>query len=218
MEQIRQPQSAISQGKLDQRLSLPVHQEIKAHQGYRSFGGELADAGLSRMNAHEQLIEGEVSVRKNDDLAIKDESWRRQFAKRSNQFGKVPAERLSGFGLQQHLVPAAECEAAEAVPLGLVEPARTGGNFGNGFGLHGRIGRLDWKVDFWEIGFQSFFWKRAGAHGIRCCLFCGFPSRHIGLDVEGEVSRYLSGQATSLRVCRAKALPQSNTRQCWSEL
>ena len=199
MEQIRQPRSAISQGKLDQRLSLPVHQDIKAHYGYRSFGGQLADAGLSRMNAHEQLIEGEVSVRTNDNFAIKDETARGQFAKRSNQFGKVPAERLPGFGLQQDIILVAECEAAEAVPLGLVKPARTRGNFGNGFGLRGRIGRLYWKVDVWEIGFQSFFWKSAGADAVAVFVVCGFLSRHPGLDVQGEFGRYLSGLSRFIR-------------------
>src|SRR5581483_83076 len=147
--------------------------------GLQEFRRPACGCGLSRMNAHEQLVEGQVSVRKNDNLAIEYESWCGQLAERSNQFGKVAAERLPGFGLQQNLICAAECEAAEAGPLGLIEPAGTRGDFRDGFGLHGRIRRFDWKVDIWEIGFQSFFWKSAGTDPVAAFVVCEFLSGHI---------------------------------------
>src|SRR5512142_2960785 len=98
------------------------------------------------MNAHQQVVEFNVAVPQNDDLAIKDELLLRQCGHGSHNLGKVSAQWLPCFGLQRDFAAVAKHETAKAVPLGLVLPSLAARDLIDELRFHGRIRWTDWQV------------------------------------------------------------------------
>ena len=94
------------------------------------------------MNAHQESVEGELAVLRDDDFAIKDEVSCGEGGEIGGEFGEIAGEGLGGFGHQLDTSLIAEGEAAEAIPLGLVLPVGTDGEVGRGLGLHGGVGEF----------------------------------------------------------------------------
>ena len=90
--------------------------------------GKSADAALRGVDALQQLIEVQLAEDRHDDFAIRNEPRWIQVAKCLHELGEDLAERLLGLRLQFDRVAVAKGKAAEAIPLGLVLPARFGGN------------------------------------------------------------------------------------------
>ena len=65
---------------------------------------------------------------------------------RIEQLGEVAVERLLVAALDEDLVAVAEDERAEAVPLGLEDPAVAFGEFADALGEHREDGRVDGEV------------------------------------------------------------------------
>src|SRR4051812_38051514 len=131
------------QRKANERLPFRIYQQIKSKKAARSFGSEALDAALGGMDALQQRVERKMPVHLNDDLAVENEFFVRQFAECFDQLRKVSAERLSCLGLQQDLIGFAKSQAAEAVPLGLIEPAFAAGDLFDRLCFHRRERRLD---------------------------------------------------------------------------
>ena len=82
----------------------------------------LFDPARCRMQAKLQGVEGEDLADRNRQLAVEDESLGLQRAKRRDHLGKVTREALARAAQHLDLVAVANCEAAEAIPLGLELP------------------------------------------------------------------------------------------------
>src|SRR5262249_17581936 len=86
----------------------------------------------------QQCVERERAVARHHDLAVEHEfvGWQRPH--RLDQLGEIAGERLTRLRLQVDARPTAIDQAAEAVPLRLVLPLRTGWNLVDRLSLHGR--------------------------------------------------------------------------------
>src|SRR5581483_9182254 len=113
-----------------QQLAFCIDQQVETEKCNRSLTREASNAALCRMNALEQRVEIKMAAAEDHNLAIEHELLLWELLQRLDQFGKVAAERLSGLGLQHNLVVFAECESAESVPFGFVEPISRFGNTG----------------------------------------------------------------------------------------
>ncbi len=107
------------------RLPFFGQKEIEDEIGAGRLLGEFPDAAFRGMDSLEERVEVEAAMRADDDFAIEHELARGQAAKGFDQFREISPERLAGFGLQHDLIAVAEGETAEAVPLGLIQPAGT---------------------------------------------------------------------------------------------
>ena len=74
------------------------------------------------MNPQLEGIEIKMAAIRDDELSIEYAFLRQLFADRLKHLGEVAVERLFIPALEQHFVPIAKDEHAEAVPLGLVYP------------------------------------------------------------------------------------------------
>jgi hypothetical protein len=81
-----------------------------------------------------------VALHRDQDLPVQHEAAGSEAAHSLHQLGKVPPERLPRLGADLHLVPVAEDEASEAVPLRLVLPTVAARDLRRGGRLHRRIG------------------------------------------------------------------------------
>ena len=95
------------------------------------------------MNSLQQIIERESPIYWNDDFSVEHELVRLERLNRVDQLGKVPLERLARLRLKLDLLPVAECETPEAVPLWLVLPAVVFGDRLDGARFHRHVGRFD---------------------------------------------------------------------------
>src|SRR5690349_19818464 len=98
------------------------------------------------MNAKQKLVKREFTFNRNDNFPIEDESLRLQRSKRRNQLRKIAMQRLAGFGLEMDFIAIAKCDAAEAVPLRLVEPVCSGRDRLDESRFHGSKWRMDGKI------------------------------------------------------------------------
>src|SRR4051812_8870075 len=82
------------------------------------------------------------------NFAVQHKLALRQCEHGSNNLRKIPAQRLTGLGLENHFIALAKSQTTEAIPLGFIEPA--------GFVRQGiyrlsfrrRIRRLDGQTEF----------------------------------------------------------------------
>src|SRR5206468_1963283 len=91
---------------------------------------------------------------------------------------KISSQRLSGFRLQQHLISAAKCQTAKAIPLGLVEPAFTAGNLSHRFCLSGWIGWMNRQSNGRKALFQRFCGQGSGGDACRRLDFVLLLAHH----------------------------------------
>src|SRR5438477_11425650 len=100
------------------------------------------------MDAQQQVVEGQSSFHRHDDLAVDDELVRLDRAKRLDQLGEVARQRLPRLRLQLHVVAVAKDHGAETVPLRLELPPVTGRDAVDALRLHRRKGRLQRQRHF----------------------------------------------------------------------
>ena len=85
--------------------------------------GEHPDPRGGRVDAQQERLEVERAVTRDDDLAVEHAALRERRPQRRGQLREVAVERLEVARLRVDLVAVAEDEGAEAVPLGLEQPA-----------------------------------------------------------------------------------------------
>ena len=95
------------------------------------------------MDAQEQRLEVERSVARDDDLAIEHAAVRERCPEWFGQLGEVAVQRLEVAGLRVDAVSVTEHQGAEAIPLGLEQPAVVAGERVGRLGQH----RLDGRVE-----------------------------------------------------------------------
>jgi hypothetical protein len=83
----------------------------KAFAAGRRFPGQLADAALGRMQPHLQCIERQTCALWYRELAVEDETARRQSAHQLDHLREIAAERFSRFCPQLHPVTQREKSA-----------------------------------------------------------------------------------------------------------
>ena len=83
--------------------------------------GEHVDPGLGRVDALQQGLEVQPVAAGDDDLAVDHAAVRQVGPQRLDDLGEVAGQRLLAAAGQLDLVAVAEHDAAEAVPLRLVE-------------------------------------------------------------------------------------------------
>ena len=118
---------ALGQRTIEQRIVVEC-QQVEGDERRRRLGGESADAGFGGMDALQQRVEVEPAIigGRHDDLAVDDASLRQRRKQRFEQLGEVAGERALVAAGELDLVAVAEDDAAEAVPLRLVQPAIAG--------------------------------------------------------------------------------------------
>ncbi len=109
--------------------------ERKEYRG--CFRGKTFDAARRRVNALQKIIERKAITDWNNQLTIKRKLHVGQAHGRDRNFGKVPDEISSGFGLHPKAIPASDQEATKAIPLGLILPLGSSWQFVDRAGLHG---------------------------------------------------------------------------------
>src|ERR1700736_5275767 len=92
------------------------------------FDGQLTDAALRGVDAHQQFVEREVAVQDHYDLAVERELLRLQRAESIHELWEIACQRLGRLRLQVHSIAVAERQTSEPVPLGLVLPSGAGGD------------------------------------------------------------------------------------------
>src|SRR5690242_20020100 len=75
------------------------------------------------MNALQKRVKVQTCSAADDNFSVEHKLARRQGAQRGGDFREVSCKRLAGLGLQNDFIALAKSQAAEAVPLGFVEPA-----------------------------------------------------------------------------------------------
>src|SRR4051812_13389858 len=105
-------------------------------------GGEFLDAARGRMQTKLEFVKDERTVNRYRQLAIKNESSRRQLFQLRDDIGKITSERLARLRLQENLIAITKGNAAKAVPFRLVLPFVAHGNFVDGTGFH----RWQWRL------------------------------------------------------------------------
>src|SRR6185503_9715663 len=100
------------------------------------------------MYALQECIKIQACAAADYNFAVQHELALRQGEQGGNYLRKIPAQRLTGLGLENHFIALAKRQAAEAIPLWLIKPA--------GFVRQGiyrlsfrrRIRRLDGQTEF----------------------------------------------------------------------
>jgi hypothetical protein len=126
-----------------ERAARRVHQQVEDDEHRRPLSSEPLDPARGGMDALEQVVEGEAPVHRHHDLAVEHEGARGERAQMLDHLREVAGERLPALGLQLDPLSIAEGQAAEAVPLGLVLPARAGWYLLDEPRLHRRVGRAE---------------------------------------------------------------------------
>src|SRR5215211_9227812 len=93
--------------------------------------GELLHATGGGMQAQLEFIKGERSFHWDHELTIEHETLRVQLGERRDDIREIARERLPSFGLQVdcRFTAGAKSDTAEAIPLWLILPIITGGDF-----------------------------------------------------------------------------------------
>ena len=115
-----------------------VGQEVEGDERGRRRLGQLADPLLGRVDALGQGVELEARRARDDDFAVEHASGRELAPQRLDQLGEVAGEGLLVAAAQLDLVPVAEDDAAEAVPLRLVVQPVALGELAGQLGQHRR--------------------------------------------------------------------------------
>ena len=124
-------------GQLSEGFSVELEQ-IENHEFCRRLLGELPDATFRWMQSQLQRLEGQRVAYRNDEFPVQQETLRVEVAEHVDHFGKVARQRFAGFGGKGDFILLTACEAAKAVPLGLIQPTLTLGQLSGEHGLHRR--------------------------------------------------------------------------------
>ena len=118
-------------------------QQVEGDEGRGRRLRQLADALLGGMDALGEGVEVEPAGPGDDDLAVQHAARRELASQRLDELGEVAGERLLVAAAEGDVVAVAEDDAAEAVPLGLVEEPRLARQLAGELGQHGCDGRTD---------------------------------------------------------------------------
>src|SRR5262245_44091201 len=147
------------------------------------------------MDSLQQRVEGERAVGGNDDLAIEDKHRDGDLERGLHKLGKITRQRLSRLRLQLDLVAVAEQEAAEAVPLRLILPVRSGRDFVDRARFHRREGEPQrkshgchhWRSPRIHGGDAKTITQTAGVSAGRCAQLlsgdCSSGRRHTAVVI-----------------------------------
>src|SRR5262249_58856726 len=113
---------ALAKRQLHEHPPAAIHEEVEDHELSGMLEGELLYAARRRVNTLEQIVEGEATVHRHDDLAVEHESPSVHRAKRLRHLREVAGERLTGFGLELDRAALTEGDAAKSIPLWLGGP------------------------------------------------------------------------------------------------
>src|SRR4029077_8745697 len=98
------------------------------------------------MDALQESVEIQTCAPPDDNFSVEHKFACRQSAQRGDDFREVSRERLTGLGLQNDFFALAKCQAAEAVPLGFVEPTGLARQLFYRSGFSRRVWRLKRKI------------------------------------------------------------------------
>src|SRR5438105_1595764 len=98
------------------------------------------------MQTHLQRLELETLVTCYHYLAVQHAASGELRFQRSNQLREIAIERFFVAALDEYVVAVTEDQRAEAVPLGLEDPAFAGREFADSLGEHRQDGRIDSEV------------------------------------------------------------------------
>src|SRR5205823_6238549 len=154
----------------NERFAPSIDQKNKDHVGRRRFLGQALNAAGGGMNALQERVKIQASAAADDNFSVQYKFVRGQNTQRGSDFREITRERLASLGLQDDLIALAESQAAEAVPLGLIKPARFARQFFYRLGFSRRIWRLKRKIKFGKALVERLSGNGGGAYrsGFAC--------------------------------------------------
>lgn len=129
------PQVGVSQGE-----------EVEGHIGHRGLTGQAIDSGISGVDSLLERVEVESTRRDQDQLAVDNTAAGQRLPERADDLGEVPLQGSLVPAAQGDLVTVPEDNAAEPVPLGLVQQPDTFRDFVGGLGEHRLHGWHDRQI------------------------------------------------------------------------
>ncbi len=122
VEELGQARTPLAERDVTQVL-VALGEEVEGDEPGRRLLAEHRDTGLGRVDALAERVERQGAVDGHDDLPVDHATVRQGHPQRLEELGEVAGQRLAAAGLEHHLVPVAEDDAAVAVPLRLEQPA-----------------------------------------------------------------------------------------------
>src|SRR2546421_3651814 len=120
------------------QVVVALGEEIERDEARRGLGRQLRHPAGGRVDTHLQEIEVETLLGGDHDLAVEHRALGERAAQLLDELGEVPVERALVAAAELDLVAVAEHDAAEAVPLRLVEHPVAGRELADELGQHRR--------------------------------------------------------------------------------
>jgi hypothetical protein len=144
LHELLESRPALAQGRVEQRL-VALGKEVERDERGRRLLGELAYPRLGWVDPVQQRVEVEPVTGDDHDLAVDDAALGQARLDRVDDLGEVAGQRPLAPAGQLDLVAVAEHDAAEAVPLGLVQKLALGHPLDR-LGEHRGDRRRDWEL------------------------------------------------------------------------
>jgi hypothetical protein len=161
-QQLLEPVAPLRLRDLHQRLA--VHrQQVEGDERRGRRLGEHPHAAVGRVDALQQRLEVEADLAGDDDLAVDDAPGRQVGAHGLDDLREVARQRPLVAAAELDLVAVLEDDAAEAVPLRLVEVVPVG-DVGDRLGEHRLDGRHDRQVHPGSLSHHAVPSGREGGH------------------------------------------------------
>ncbi len=154
LEELFEARAALAEGRLHQVVGA-FAEHIEGDERRRRLFGQHPDARFRRVDAQLEGFEFEAVLAQDDDFAIEHARAGQRRRQRLDQLGEVAPERFQVARLEVGRVRTVEGDdAAEAIPLRLIEPAIAVRDLRREFGEHRRdfgFGTLDFGFRHAEI-------------------------------------------------------------------
>src|SRR5690606_6775704 len=172
-----------------------VHQRVVAQRQHvegdergRGALGQRPHPRVRRVDPLGQRVEVQPLIARDHDLPVQHAPLGHPLPQRRHDLGKVPGQRLAGAAAQLHLVPVAEDDRPEAVPLRLVLHARR--DLRHGPGEHRLHGRHHGKIHGSDsAGIRP---PPPGVRGVPAASSVARMAQAVELDVAGRTVRISS--------------------------
>src|SRR5512132_296175 len=125
------------------QVVVALGEEVEGHEARRHLGRQLRHPARGRMDAHLETVEVEALLGGDHDLAVQHRALGQRATEVLDELGEVPVERALVAAPELDLVAVAEHDAAEAIPLRLVEQPVAGREIANELREHRRHRRRD---------------------------------------------------------------------------
>ncbi len=183
------------------------------------------------MQAQLQFVEIERAVLSDDDFAIGDIACGKIVPQGFEQFGEIAVERFLVAALNQNFLSIAEDDCAEAVPLWLINPILTRGQFFDSLGEHGQNRRIydkfhpliiscNWKELYASLAARIFLLSPARASGRRYSILTNEKATfelalkfRSGSATIGEIYSFISGLYFRGKMAYATAFGATSSQQ-----